>query len=70
MSSEDMMEYFTQLDNQVKALKHEVLKLCWFMRGAISFDEGMLLSLDDRNSIAKLVNDNLETTKKSGLPYF
>jgi hypothetical protein len=40
------------------------------MRGSISFDEAMQLSLPDREEIAKLINDNLETTKKTGLPYF
>ncbi len=70
MSTQDMISYFNQLENESKALKEEVLKLCWFMRGSLSYDEGMILSYSDRNSISKLVKDNLETTKKSGLPFF
>jgi hypothetical protein len=65
-----MISYFDQLENESKALKEEVLKLCWFMRGSLSYDEGMMLSYSDRNSISKLVKENLETAKKSGMPFF
>ena len=40
------------------------------MRGALSIDEAFALTHEDRNIIATLINDNLETTKKSGLPFF
>lgn len=70
MSAEDMLNYFTQLERESKALKQEVLKLCWYMRGAISYDEGMMLALEDRNQITKLINENLETSKKTGMPFF
>jgi len=40
------------------------------MRGGITLDQAMQLSYSDRESIAELIKSNLETTKKSGLPYF
>jgi glucosamine 6-phosphate synthetase-like amidotransferase/phosphosugar isomerase protein len=40
------------------------------MRGGITYDDAMLLSQTDRELIAKLIEDNMETTKKSGLPFF
>jgi hypothetical protein len=70
MSRDDMLDYFNQLENQSKAIKEEVLKLCWYMRGSISYNEGMMLSPDERTMISKIVKDNLETTKKSGMPFF
>ena len=70
MSQPDMLQYFDQLEKESKALKEEVLKLCWYMRGSISYDEGMSLSQEDRSLMSKLIKDNLETTKKSGLPFF
>lgn len=70
MSREDMMNYFNQLEKQTKALKEEVLKLCWYMRGALSYEDGMLLSSSDRISITSLIKENLETAKKSGMPFF
>jgi len=69
-SNDELIAYFDQLEKETKALKREALKICWHMRGSISFDEAMQLSLPDREEISKLINDNLETTKKTGLPYF
>jgi len=40
------------------------------MRGGISIDDAFALSFEDREIISELIKDNLETTKKSGLPFF
>ena len=39
------------------------------MRG-MSYTEAMSLSQEDRMIISDIIKDNLETTKKSGLPFF
>jgi hypothetical protein len=39
------------------------------MRG-LSYSEGMNLSYEERQIIGEIIKDNLETTKKSGLPFF
>jgi hypothetical protein len=39
------------------------------MRG-MSYNEAMMLSHEERNLISDIIKDNLETTKKSGLPFF
>jgi len=53
-----------------KELKHELVKVCWYMRGGLSYSEANALSPTEREIIAQLVKDNLETTKKSGHPFF
>jgi hypothetical protein len=40
------------------------------MRGSISLDEVFQLDHEDRAIIFKIIEENLETTKKSGLPFF
>ena len=40
------------------------------MRGGLSYDDSMLLSETERKLINDLIKDNLETTKKSKLPFF
>lgn len=40
------------------------------MRGALSIDDAFALSYQDRAIMSDLIKDNLETTKKSGLPFF
>jgi len=43
--------------------------MCWYMRG-LSYDEGMNLSFEDRQIIGEIIKENLETTKKTGQPFF
>lgn len=40
------------------------------MRGGISYDDAMFLSPQEREIITGIVKENMETTKKSGLPFF
>jgi hypothetical protein len=40
------------------------------MRGGLQVNEAMMLSSSQRQLINKIVKDNLETTKKSQLPFF
>lgn len=40
------------------------------MRGGITLDEAYNLCVDDRTIINDLVKENLETTKKTKLPFF
>jgi hypothetical protein len=40
------------------------------MRGGITYSEVYEIDYQDREIIGKIIKDNLETTKKSGLPFF
>ena len=66
----DVVAFLESYDKQSKALKDEALRLCWFMRGGLSYSEAMLLSNQEREIISKIIKDNLESTKKSGMPFF
>jgi hypothetical protein len=57
-------------ENQVKRLKEEALKICWYMRGGITYDEAMALSYQERELVNNIVKNNMEVTQKSGLPFF
>ena len=58
------------MDAQSKELKHELLKICWYMRGGVTYSEASTMSPEDRQIVGNLVKDNLETTKKTGQPFF
>jgi hypothetical protein len=58
------------MEKDVKGIRQEILKLCWYMRGGITYEEGMQLGYLERQIISDIVKDNLETTKKTNLPFF
>lgn len=58
------------MDKEIKSIRNDVMKLCWHMRGGLTYNEGMNLSHDERSCVAEIIKENLETTKKTGLPYF
>ena len=58
------------MEAEVKSLKQEALRFSWHMRGGLSYDDALMLSSDERKMISELIKENLETTKKSGLPFY
>lgn len=69
-SNENIVRLIEDYDKQSRAIKEEALRFCWYMRGGLAYDEAILLSGQEREIISKLIKDNMETTKDSGLPFF
>ncbi len=70
LSNEEIIALLDSYDRETKALKKDALKLSWHMRGGITYDDAMALSYDERSWIGDIIKDNLEITKKTGIPYF
>lgn len=64
------MSYLDSHDKDIKALKEELLRICWFMRGGIGYSEAMELSPQDRAIIGDIVKSNLELAKESKMPFW
>jgi hypothetical protein len=70
LSNYEIVEYLKSLDKEARAIREEALRFCWYMRGGLSYADALLLSQDERKIVSKIIEDNMETTKKSGLPFF
>ena len=70
MGDSDIVLHLKDFDNQAKNLKLELMKICWFMRGGMSWQEALNLSPDERTIAGQLVKENMDTTKKTGQPFF
>jgi hypothetical protein len=70
LSIPEIEKIVKDLDEESKALKKEIFKLAWFMRGSINIDQAYQLDYQDRLLIGEIVQENLEFTKDSGLPFF
>ncbi len=58
------------MEKETNGIRQEALKMSWYMRGGLSYDQALQLSIQERTLIGELIKDNLDTTKKSGLPFF
>ena len=58
------------MDNEVKGLKEDMLKMVWYMRGGVTYNEIVHMSTSEREYIGSLIKDNLETAKKTGQPFW
>lgn len=70
MNLDEILREVESLDKESKAFKSDLYKLCWYMRGGVTIDDVFAMSFEDREIIGSLVKDNLETTKKTGMPFF
>ncbi len=70
LSNDRIVSLLNKMDKDTKALKEEALRISWYMRGGVSYDAAMMLSFQERDIIGKLIKNNLETTKKTGLNFF
>jgi hypothetical protein len=70
LTADEIAKWIDDLGKESNAIRREALTLSWYMRGGISYNDAMHLSFDERTLINEIVNANLETTKKSGLPFF
>jgi hypothetical protein len=57
-------------EKESKALRDEALRLSWYMRGGLSYGDAMMLSNEERILIGKLIKENIDITKKTGVPFF
>ena len=70
LSNDDIVEMIERYEKEARAFRAESLKMCWHMRGGLTYNEAMMLNQTEREIISDIIKDNMETTKKSGLPFF
>ena len=70
LTVEEINALAVEMEEESKAIKTELYKMCWYMRGSLSVEQAFMLDYEDREIIAKIIEKNLETTKETRLPFF
>ena len=70
LDQEEIDNLVDRYDKESRAIKDEALRISWYMRGGVTYDDAMALSPQERESISKIIKKNMEVTKESGLPFF
>ena len=58
------------MDREINDIRMEALRMSWYMRGGLTYKTAMQLSVSERKLIGQIIKENMETTKKSGMPFF
>ena len=58
------------MEGETKNFKMDLFKMCWYMRGSMTVEEAFITTAEDREIISKIIKENLETAKKTGMPFF
>jgi len=70
LSPDEIHLLIKQMEEEADSIKSSALKFSWYMRGGVSYEDILNMSSKEREVISKIVEDNLETTKKTQLPFF
>ena len=58
------------MDKEVNQIKKNALKFSWYMRGGVSYEDVLNMCESERESLSQIIDENLETTKKTQMPFF
>jgi hypothetical protein len=70
LTDADIEDWLNLLEKETKAVREEALRFTWWMRGGVSYEESMMLSHEEREIIGRIIEDNMETAKKSQMPFW
>jgi hypothetical protein len=58
------------METECTVIKKNALKFSWYMRGGVSYEDVLNMSPQERASLNEIIEENLEITKKSQMPFF
>lgn len=58
------------MERECADIKNSALTMSWHMRGGASYTDILNMSYEERKQINKLIEEHMETTKKTQLPFF
>ena len=70
LDHEAAQKLFDKYEEDVKKIKKIALQLSWYMRGGATYEDVLNMSAHERESLSSIIEENLETTKKTNLPFF
>lgn len=70
LDPEGIKKLIDQYEATVNGIKKTALTLSWYMRGGVSYEDVLNMSEQERKAINEIIEQNLETTKKSQMPFF
>ena len=70
MSVLEVKQEIAKLEAEKKAFRFDLVRMCWYMRGGLTLSEAYMSTFEEREMVATLVKEHLDTAKKTGQPFF
>lgn len=67
LTLEEIDQVVKEYEKESKALKQEIFRLAWYMRGSMSLEEAFSMDIADRSLIVSIIQENIETSKETGM---
>lgn len=67
---EEILKLVNEMEREVEAYKEELYRCCWFMRGGVNIEQLMTSDVKDVDILQKIIKQNLETAKETGMAFF
>jgi hypothetical protein len=70
LTVDEINDVVKEMEAESKAIKKELYRMCWFMRGGITIEQAYQMDAMDREVIGEIIESNLDTAKETGMPFF
>ena len=70
LDHEGVKKLIDDMESECTAIKKNALSMSWYMRGGVTYEDVLNMSTEEREEIKKIIDSNLDITKKSQLPFF
>jgi hypothetical protein len=70
MGPEQVQKLLDGMDKEINQIKKNALKFSWYMRGGVSYEDVLNMCEAEREALSQIIDENLETTKKTQMPFF
>jgi hypothetical protein len=70
LDHEGVKKLIDDMESECAAIKKNALSMSWYMRGGVTYEDVLNMSTIEREEIKKIIDNNLEVTKKSQMPFF
>ena len=70
LDHEGVKKLIDDMELECAAIKKNALSMSWYMRGGVTYEDVLNMSTIEREEIKKIIDSNLEVTKKSQMPFF
>ena len=70
LDHEGVKKLIDNMEKECADIKKNALSMSWYMRGGVTYEDVLNMSSEEREEIKKIIDSNLEVTKKSQMPFF